>query len=53
MTVEAGSPLAWATSTKSSSMVVITWLRIATMKPAIEARTTVARGRIAWLTTLW
>ena len=33
-------------------MVVITWLRIERMNPAIDARTTVAAGRMAWLTTL-
>jgi hypothetical protein len=33
-------------------MVVIIWLRIDMMKPAIEARMTVATGRIAWAMTL-
>src|SRR2546430_12401056 len=44
-TLRVGRPLARATRTKSSSMVVIIWLRIARMKPAVEARTTVAAGR--------
>ena len=52
-TVRLGRPLAWATSTKSSSMTVITWLRIAIRKPATDASTIVATGRIAWLPTLW
>src|SRR5260370_37558297 len=47
MTLRAGSHLAWATRTKSSSMVVIIWLRMARMKPAVEARTTVAAGKNA------
>ena len=42
------SPLARATRTKSSSMVVSIWLRIPRMKPAAEANTTVKAGSMAW-----